>query len=59
MSFGDEMPGRVRDTRHAPGRGTLDGLIAVLERVAASRAAETERELEEPGLASAAELNQV
>jgi len=39
----------ARDTRQRPARGTLDGLIAVLERVAASRAADRERELEEPG----------
>ena len=39
---------RARDPRRAPAFTSLDGLIAVLERVAASRAAEAERERDEP-----------
>jgi hypothetical protein len=50
------MSGRVRDTRSAPAHRSLDGLILILERVAASRDADRERQSEQRQPAPAGEL---
>jgi len=48
-----ERPSRVRDPRRAPARQPLDGLIAILERVAASRDADRVAEKQQPAAAPA------
>lgn len=46
MPFDIECAPAAREPRHAPVRQPLDGLILILERVAASRDADRERERE-------------